>query len=88
MPLIFDDETPNGFEGDLYVFSTVDEQTREKVRCEVSRDGIQKAIQRKDVYDPRLAFAMFKAQFTALASARYDEGQQTPRITVQDVEAF
>lgn len=61
MPLIFDDETPNSFEGDDYVFTMLDAETREAVRCVISREGIQRAIQRKNVYDPRIAFAMLKA---------------------------
>lgn len=88
MPLMFADETPNGFEGDDYVFTMLDAETREPVRCVISREGIQKAIRRKDVYDPRIAFAMFKARLGDLASARYDAGERPPRISAEDVEAF
>lgn len=88
MPLIFDDETPNGFEGDDYVFQMLDAETRETVRCVISREGIQRAIQRKDVYDPRIAFAMFKSQLGELVSVRYDEGQRPPKLTIEDIEAL
>jgi hypothetical protein len=88
MPLIFDNETPNSFEGDDYVFTMLDAETRETVRCVISREGIRKAIQKKDVYDPRIAFAMLKTSLGDLASARYDAGERPPRIAVEDVEAL
>jgi hypothetical protein len=86
MPLMFDDETPNGFEGDDYVFTMLDADTRQPVRCVISREGIQKAIQKKDVYNPRVAFAMFKGRLGDLASALYDAERTPPKITAEDVE--
>ena len=88
MPLVFNDDIPMGFVGDMFVFSMRDEQTGETVSCEITRDGLQRAIQKKEVYDPRIAFSMYKARFGELASERFDEGQRPPRITIEDVEAF
>jgi len=88
MPLIFDNETPNSFEGDDYVFTMLDADTREAVRCVISREGIRKAIQKKDVYDPRIAFAMLKVSLGELASARYDAGERPARITEEDIGAL
>lgn len=88
MPLIFDDETANSFEGDDYVFTMFDAETRQPVRCVISREGIRKAIQKKDVYDPHIAFAMLRTLLGELASARYDAGERPPRIAVEDVEAL
>jgi hypothetical protein len=86
MPLSFGDETPSGFDGDVFTFVMWEGETR--VVCQASREAIKRAMERKGVHDPRIAFAMFKSQFGALASTRYDAGEQPPRITEADVEGF
>lgn len=43
----------------------------------ISRKGLEKAIQRKEIYDPRIAFAMFKVRLGELASAAMMRGSIT-----------